>query len=124
LQVTEGREALAKADLIPDGVYTLNITDVEDVPMKKYGGKIGSVAKVRINEADDAENDVPEVIGRTFNYWLVGANSRNLRMLLQHLDLEEVPGGDTLNLKGTTFKGRVSSWKNDKGEWQNQVRPS
>ncbi len=123
MQVTEGREALAKADLIPDGNYTLSITKVEDVEMKKYGGKPGSVAKVTITEAEDVENSVPEVIGRGFDYWLIGKNSRGLRMLLQHLNLDETPDGDTLNLRGHTFQGRVSSWKDKNDEWQNQVRP-
>ncbi len=124
MQVAQGREALAKADLVPEGDYTLDIVGVEDVIMKKLDNKPGSVAKVRITEADDAENDIPEIIGRAFDYWLVGKNSRGLRMLLQHMDLDETPGGDTLNLKGMSFKGRVSSWKDSKDEWQNQVRPT
>lgn len=123
MQVTEGREALAKADLVPEGNYTLEIVGVEDVVMKKYNNKDGSVGKVRITEAEDAENNVPEILGRAFDYWLVGKNSRGLRMLLQHLDLDSVPEGDTLNLKGLTFRGRVSSWKDKNDEWQNQVRP-
>ena len=124
MKVAEGREALAKADLIPEGDYTLEIISVKDVEMKKYNDKPGSVAKVKIIEAEDAENDIPEIIGRVFDHWLVGKNSRNLRLLLQHLGLDETPGGDTLNFKGMTFKGRVSSWKDNKEEWNNQVRPS
>ncbi len=123
MQVTDGREALAKADLIPEGNYTLEIVGVEDVDMKKYS-KQGSVAKVRITEAEDVENQIPEVIGRAFDYWLIGKNTRGLRMLLQHLDLDECPGADTKNLKDLTFQGRVSSWKNKDEEWNNQVRPT
>lgn len=123
MQVTDGREALAKADLIPEGNYTLEIVGVEDVDMKKYNKK-GSVAKVRITEAEDAENQIPEIIGRAFDYWLIGKNSRGLRMLLQHLDLDETPGQDTINLKGISFQGRVSGWKNNQDEWNNQVRPT
>ena len=124
MKVAEGREALAKADLIPEGDYTLEIISVKDIEMKKYNDKPGSVAKVKIKEADDVENSIPEIIGRVFDYWLVGKNSRNLRLLLQHLGLDETPGGDTMNLKGIVFKGRVTSWKDNKEEWNNQVRPS
>lgn len=124
MEVTEGREALAKADLIPVGEYTLEIVGVEDMEMKKYPGKKGSVAKTRITEAEDVENNVPEVIGRAIDYWLIGKNTRGLRMLLQHLGLDEVPGGDTINLKGIIFKGKVTSWQDKNEEWQNQVRPS
>ena len=123
MQINEGREALAKADLIPDGDYTLLIKSVKDVKMKKYGGKEGSVSKVEIIEADDPANDVPEVIGRVFDFWLVGKNTRSLRLLLQHLNLDEVPDGDTMNLSGVSFKGRITSWQGDDGEWNNSVRP-
>ncbi len=104
MQVTEGREALAKADLVPEGNYTLEIVGVDDVIMKKQNNKPGSVTKVRITEAEDVENNIPEIIGRAFDFWLIGKNTRGLRMLLQHLDLDETPGGDTLNFKGIKFQ--------------------
>lgn len=124
MQVSAGREELAKADLLPEGNYTLVISRVEDVEMKKYPGKTGSIAKCRITEAEDEENNVPEIIGRALDYWLIGKNNRGLRMLLQHLDLDETPDGDTKGFESLSFKGHVSSWKDAKDEWQNQVRPS
>ena len=123
MKIEEGLDALQRAELIPDDVYTVTIAAVKDVNMVKFNNKPGCVAKCEITAADDAANNVPEIVGRSVDYWLVGRNARGLRRLLEHLDLETVPGGDTANLVGLEFKGRISSWEDKDGEWKNQISP-
>ena len=123
--IQEGLDALQKAELIPDDVYTVKIVAVKDVKMPTYNNKQGCVAKCEIVAADDPANNVPEIQGRLIDYWLVGRSPKGLRLLLAHLDLTmDALKGDTANLAGLTFKGRISSWEDPKDEeWKNQLNP-
>jgi len=130
MRIEEGLEALQRADLIPDDLYTVKIISVKDVVMKKLNNKPGCVAKLEIVEAQDPSNNVPEILGRVLDYWLVGKTRAGLRRLLEHLKQTNegfdgnVPGGDTANLVELTFKARITSSENpNTNEWENRAIP-
>lgn len=122
MKVNEGLDALQKADLIPDDIYEVEIVACKDVTMKKHNNKPGCVAKLTITSAEDPANNVPEVLGRTVDYWLVGKRSTGLQRVLEHLGYDEVPGGDTVGLVGEKLKGRITSYEYQ-GTWENQFSP-
>lgn len=130
MKIEDGLEALQKSELIPDDIYDAKIIGVKDVIMRKLGGKVGCVATFELESAQEAANNVPEVIGRTVDYWLVGKSRYGLRRLLEHMKQNidgfdgNVPGGDTANLAGYKIKIRISSSQNpNTEEWENRATP-
>ena len=82
-------------------------------------------------------NNVPQVIGRRLDYWLVGQGGKQgVKLLIEHKVINDPEGGwedgipigpdgtrDTQNLVGVTYKARVGSYEGQKGGYKQRIRP-
>lgn len=151
MEVNEGIDALQKAEMIPDGIYELEMGRIRDEkepddwdgitngPFKpSWCASSPEIVGIEDPEALKLLGINPdEIMGRRVDFWLAGKFGKsNLRRLLLHKQQTDPQGGWedgiplnadgrrlTQNLAGVRFKANVFSRPSRKGGYIQIVNP-